>query len=378
MLVGTLSDMFGRKRLAIYSMVGDGIFFFLSGSMVDPLSMLIVRFFAGMFCPIPCAYGWVIDVSPDPSVRAKRLGYTTAFIMGGMFFGFAVAGVVGEFFGLLYAMIIPSILAFSNALFILFIVPTPKVEIERQKKRKAANGGKNITTREKPNPKPVMKTGTWLSVALVNFAVGLQVGHFTAVSMMMMVKKHKLTPSGLAMFNVSTICVMILANAYFFPWCYKRMGPYLMMPLFCGLAGLTNSVAFYLEYDLALYMGLTIPSFLLTMTLLPTGQTIAATLTKHLAPNAVGTVQGLTRMTFDAGKTVAPVISTALYGEGNGTLISYLWVTVIMVLAAINYGINGKKDGGAFNIQVTDTNTGNDDDDKANNGIGMVEKDIRT
>lgn len=37
-----------------------------------------------------------------------------------------------------------------------------------------------------------------------------------------------------------------------------------------------------------------------------------------------------------------------------------------------------KKDGGAFNIQVTDTNTGNDDDDKANNGIGMVEKDIRT
>ena len=75
--------------------------------------------------------------------------------------------------------------------------------------------------RKKPNPSPVIKTGAWKSVSLVNFAVGLQVGHFTAVAMMMMVKKHGLTPSGLAIFNVSTICVMILANAYFFPCKYK-------------------------------------------------------------------------------------------------------------------------------------------------------------
>ena len=87
--------MFGRKKLGIYAMIGDGIFFFLSGSMTTPLGMLIVRFFAGMFCPIPCAYSWVIDVSPIAEVRAKRLGVTTAFIMGGMFFGFSVAGVVG-------------------------------------------------------------------------------------------------------------------------------------------------------------------------------------------------------------------------------------------------------------------------------------------
>ena len=93
--MGSLSDMFGRKKLGIYAMIGDGIFFFLSGSMTTPLGMLIVRFFAGMFCPIPCAYGWVIDVSPIAEVRAKRLGVTTAFIMGGMFFGFGVAGVVG-------------------------------------------------------------------------------------------------------------------------------------------------------------------------------------------------------------------------------------------------------------------------------------------
>ena len=45
--------------------------------------------------------------------------------------------------------------------------------------------------------------------------------------MLMMVKKHNFTPSGLAVFNVSTIFVMIVANAFFFPWCYKRLGAFL-------------------------------------------------------------------------------------------------------------------------------------------------------
>ena len=122
--------------------------------------------------------------------------------------------------------------------------------------------------------------------------------------MMMMVKKHGLTPSGLAVFNVSTICVMILANAFFFPWCYKTLGPNIMMPLFISVSGILNGAAFFVELDLPFYMVLMIPGFLLTMTLLPSGQTIAADLTKRLAPDAIGTIQGVTRMSLDFGKTV--------------------------------------------------------------------------
>ena len=44
------------------------------------------------------------------------------------------------------------------------------------------------------------------------------------------------------------------------------------------------------------------------------------------------------------------IISTALYGEGDGTLMSYLWVAIVMMLTAINFVINGKKDGGASNM----------------------------
>ena len=118
-----------------------------------------------------------------------------------------------------------------------------------------------------------------------------------------------------------------------------------MMPLFISISGTLNGAAFFLEFDLPAYMVLTIPGFLLTMTLLPSGQTIAADLTKRLAPDAIGTVQGVTRMALDLGKTVSPVISTALYGSGEGTFVSYLWVTIIMLLAGINFVINGKKDG---------------------------------
>ena len=97
-------------------------------------------------------------------------------------------------------------------------------------------------------------------------------------------------------------------------------------------------------------MAVTIPGFLFSMTLLPAGQTRAAELSKVLAPDAIGTVQGMTRMSLEFGKTVAPIISTALYGDGDGTLVSYLWVAIIMVLASINFVINGKKDGGASNM----------------------------
>ena len=181
-LVGTLSDIFGRKKLAIYSMIGDGIFFFLSGSMTNPLGMLIVRCLAGMFCPIPCAYGWVIDVSKDPELRAKRLGLTTAYIMGGMFFGFAVAGVVGEFFGLFYAMLIPAILAFANAFFIAMAVPGIDTTAVKKEETNKSIGHEEKTEMKKPNPGPVIKTAAWVSIALINFAVGLQVGHFLAVA----------------------------------------------------------------------------------------------------------------------------------------------------------------------------------------------------
>ena len=78
--------------------------------------------------------------------------------------------------------------------------------------------------------------------------------------------------------------------------------------------------------------------------------TRAAELSKVLAPDAIGTVQGMTRMSLEFGKTVAPIISTALYGEGDGTLMSYLWVAIVMMLTAINFVINGKKDGGASNM----------------------------
>ena len=123
-----------------------------------------------------------------------------------------------------------------------------------------------------------------------------------------------------------------------------------MMPTFILIGGIIMGISFYLEYDLAIYMAVTIPGFLFSMTLLPAGQTRAAELSKVLAPDAIGTVQGITRMSLEFGKTVAPIISTALYGDGDGTLISYLWVAIIMVLTAINFIINGKKDGSANNV----------------------------
>ena len=352
-LVGILSDMFGRKRLGLYSMFGDGIFFFLAGMMTNPLGMLIVRLICGIFSPIPCSYSWIIDLTPDKNQQAKRIGFTTAFILGGLFFGSVVAGVAGEFFGITIAMIIPSAAAFINLFIIAMFVPTPEGDLAKKEKV------------QKPNPGPVLKTPTFKSLALVNVGIGSMLGHYTAVGMNMMVRKHGLTPAGLSGFNVSTMFVMILANAKFFPWAYRVLGADKMIPMFIMIAATGFTCAFFAEFNLWVFFAVSLPSFLFGVTVMPSTQTVAAVLTKKIAPDAVGTVQGLSRMTVEIGKCIGPIISMTLYGNGDGNFVAYLWVGILLYIGAIIYCACGKdKTPEAFDEPMK-----NDEQDKKEVGI---------
>lgn len=172
--------------------------------------------------------------------------------------------------------------------------------------------------------------------------VGLLVGHFQAVAMLMMVNKHGITALGLGLFNIVTVLVMLISNIWVFPIVYKWLG---QDKILCGgliICGLSFSVGWYTEFSLVAYFSLMMPIFLIAMILLPTGQTAAADLSKVLAPTAVGGVQGLTRVGVDFGKVIAPIVSASIYGDGNGRPMAYGWVGICMVVAGILFGVYSK------------------------------------
>ena len=344
-IIGKLSDVFGRRQVGIFSMCGDCVMFLLSGVVTTPGTMLAVRACAGLFCPIPCAFGWVIDVSPN-KLRAKRLGQTTAAIMGGMFLGFTVAAVVGEFSSLFVAMLIPSSFAGCVALLLIVFVPDPKpnpsIKITPPTPTPTATATAPTSVIKQTSPLPVLQTSRWKTIFVTQMGVGLLVGHFQAVAMLMMVNKHGITALGLGLFNIVTVLVMLISNIWVFPIVYKWLG---QDKILCGgliICGLSFSVGWYTEFSLVAYFSLMMPIFLIAMILLPTGQTAAADLSKVLAPTAVGGVQGLTRVGVDFGKVIAPIVSASIYGDGNGRPMAYGWVGICMVVAGILFGVYSK------------------------------------
>ena len=355
-LVGTLADCFGRKNVGVYCMFGDAIFFALAGFMEQPLPMLIVRCITGLFCPLPCGLAWLIDVSPDENVRAQRIGKIGAAILGGMFSGIVVAGLVGEFAGFTAALMIPAVFALLNGLFIALKVPDPEAIVvlhNDNNKSGEENKDSKIKKKKKPNPKKVLQTTTFKCVAFINIAVGSAVGHNQAVGMTMMVQKHKLTPGGLAVFHIITMVCMIIANVKIFPWAFKTLGPHKMFPVFLLPASIVFATSFFFEYNLYIWMVFTAIFFISAITCMPAMNMVTASLAEKHAPDAVATVQGITKTFSELGKMCSPIISVVLYGSGNNfeSFYSYLWVTVILFIAAITFYFNATEAKNAVNTR---------------------------
>jgi MFS family permease len=245
LLMGVLSDRHGRKQMGTVAMFGDCVMFFLSGFMKTPQSLLICRFVAGLFCPIPVAMSWLIDISPssDPELRTKRVGKATGFIMAGMFCGFVVSGILGQFAGWTVALMGPAVIAAAVGFYVFFFARAPP----------------KANSLSKPSPGPVTRTRRWRCVFLVMVGIGCCTGHYTAVPMSMFVNKHDMSPAAIAGFNGACILLMIISNVFIFPWSMRVLGATKMLSLYCSLGGIALGTAYFSEGNLAVFFLHTMP-----------------------------------------------------------------------------------------------------------------------
>ena len=178
--VGTLSDMFGRKKLAIYSMVGDN--FFLPKWFNDKSAW-------NANCSLPgrnvLSYSLCIWMGNRRFERS--CGQSKAFRLDDrVYHGRDVLWFCGcrccrRVLWPVLCNVNPSNFSFCKC----FLYRDSRTSINYRRKKRKKNKSvtdEKKTDMKKPNPGPVIKTAAWMSISLINFAVGLQVGHFLAVA----------------------------------------------------------------------------------------------------------------------------------------------------------------------------------------------------
>ena len=104
LFMGKLSDMFGRKKMVLFSLFGTGVGFLMTGFAQDYAQLLTFRFITGLFgSSTSIAQAYVTDLIPKNN-RPKYLAFiggtvSLAFVIGpGIGSGFASFGIRIPFF----------------------------------------------------------------------------------------------------------------------------------------------------------------------------------------------------------------------------------------------------------------------------------------
>jgi MFS family permease len=103
LFAGAISDRIGRRNTLMLILMGDVVFFSLTGFATElggVNAMMAIRFLAGVFTPLAPAIAWLIDAAGgDEDKRARNQGLMGVCSVMGFMSGNAIAGFIGyEYF----------------------------------------------------------------------------------------------------------------------------------------------------------------------------------------------------------------------------------------------------------------------------------------
>ena len=116
MLIGALSDCFGRRRLIVAVMAADAVLFAASGFTNDVTTLIVLRLLAGLSAPVALGISYVAAVSQHVSPAKAAFNFVlvgTSFNLGSLV-GAATGGLLGPELWLpanLVSGVIPAVVA---------------------------------------------------------------------------------------------------------------------------------------------------------------------------------------------------------------------------------------------------------------------------
>uniref|UniRef100_A0A7R9YG05 Major facilitator superfamily (MFS) profile domain-containing protein n=1 Tax=Pinguiococcus pyrenoidosus TaxID=172671 RepID=A0A7R9YG05_9STRA len=316
--MGRMSDFVGRKRTVLVTLLGDTVFFTLSGVVPNEVSLLVVRFFAGLFTPLVPSVAWITDASMgDTILRSKYMGIWALSMSVAFLLGTAVGGVAGVG-GWLWANATSGGLALLGLVYIYF-TPAP---MQHQQL-------------EPEGVKRTMQSPEFKLLAVLNVAIGI---HFTGALVMaglILVYELEASQFQTAGMFVITGALHMVVNIGVLPNVIKRYGT--------PLPALTVSAASVAVVHVVLclkesYRNLYAASILLAVSTVSTpifmvgANIIAPQYAERYGKNARGTILGASRMCFNFGQVLGPVLAAGVF-EADFRL----YFVVMIILYAATY-----------------------------------------
>lgn len=300
LVLGRLSDMYGRKRAFLVALSGDVVLFLMSGLVETADLLLTVRLLAGMFTPLVVGIAWVNDVGDGD---AKLTGKMMAQWAVCMSLAFMLGGVVGGLLGAsnwIWGHALSSFMALVAFVYIWCIDEPPRRDAGL-----------------KPSGVPrVLASAEFRSLLAVQFVIGLTFTGTIVVATLIAANELDLNSlqtagifSGVALFH-------LLENLIIMPIIIEKFGDCLVA--MDGSAVL--SIIFYaflstnIVYDSIFLAAICIVISSSIVPVVMTGYSvIAPQYATRYSKNAKGVILGISRLTFNIGQMLGPVVGAGLY-----------------------------------------------------------------
>eukprot|EP00457_Paulinella_chromatophora_P006213 gb/GEZN01006231.1/.p1 GENE.gb/GEZN01006231.1/~~gb/GEZN01006231.1/.p1 ORF type:complete len:508 (-),score=28.21 gb/GEZN01006231.1/:170-1519(-) len=375
-LLGMLSDRWGRKKTLVATLVGDILFFFLTAICVTPSQLLVVRMFAGFSTPISPSYAWMLnEVSSEE--RTAAIGRWTAYLLGGYTLGTMAGSFIGGNLGWFWAGATTSILVAVVTVPILFSVEKERVTetmllIENDKifsppaqvplgsifrmgssktllhegdspsEADPSNGyhGKSsnidhitldkisetssyentslLVATEKVS---VMISPEYIVLCIVQFFYGCTMMANMAFVSIILKDEFLYSETFSGLYFTLLAATLLFVTIFAFKAMVDYVGPYRLVALGCpvlaGLFSLAGCCVFLPAFRSQwAYMAVTLMFTIVFVFTNPTLTLIASNMAQKFEPEKVGAIVGILRASFNMGQAVGPLVGVEFLESG--------------------------------------------------------------
>ena len=322
-VLGRIADLYSRKIAIQIACGGDVIFFLLTGFCPTAELLLACRFFAGAFTPLVASISWVIDAGKGDVVYTTKLMSVWAFTMSSAFMAGSVVG------GLLGAerWVIAHSLSSGLALFALICIsmstPPPRPNVG-----------------EKPSGVDrVVRAPEYIALLAMNVFIGLSFTGGIIASSYILAYQLGVTTLQISLFFVALALFHALFNFGLLPASTTYFGSPIAAMKFSSIVSTVAMVM--LCFDWAYESGLTLCYVLLILAsaIIPVFMTVANIYSGQYADryskNARSVVLGISRLAFNAGQVIGPLVATTCIQFGGGNYVFYSASSALFVLVFV-------------------------------------------
>lgn len=318
LIFGRVSDIYGRKAAIQIACIGDIIFFTATGFVQNVVQLLIIRFAAGLFTPLVPSISWVIDSGRgNPAAIASYMGIWAMLMSMSFMLGAIVGGLLGgENWTIAHSISGGAALC---ALVVVSNADTPPRPDENVKPR-----GVDF----------VLQAREYWGLIAMNVVVGAAFTGGIIAAQIILVIQLGATSLEMALFFVGTSIEHAIINFVLLPYSVKKYGstfPAMRVSLY-----LTVVTYIIMCFDFA-YDNFVGTCFVLTIStsLLPIFMTAANIISGQYADkyseNARGVVLGFSRLAFNVGQVLGPIVATTAITYGSNMVYFATSAAVAMV-----------------------------------------------